>query len=82
MEMEKNMDFEVPKDKEWELTASFNDPSMRRLKIDGGYIHQAIYEGSTSICFVPDIDLSRYQSHLRDAYKKGYEDGMNDMKKS
>lgn len=47
-----------------------------RIKVDGGYI----YETPNGLCFVPDIDLQRYQSHLRDAYKKGYADGQEDAK--
>jgi hypothetical protein len=42
-----------------------------RLKVDGGHIY-TIKEG---LCFVPDVDLTRYQAHLRDAYNQGFKDG-------
>lgn len=51
-----------------------------RIKTDGGYIYKTISQGDVSICFVPDIDLQRYQAHLRDAYKTGYADGQADAK--
>lgn len=57
---------------DWEEYAS----DIIRLKVDGGYI----YETTHGLCFVPDIDLQRYQAHLRDAYKKGYADGQEDAK--
>lgn len=53
---------------------------MWRIKVDGGHIYQDLFAESNSICFVPEIDLTRYQAHLRDAYRKGYEDGQNDAK--
>jgi len=49
--------------------------STERLKVDGGHIYLILGLGA---CFVPDIDLSRYQSHLRDAYKQGYDVGYAD----
>jgi len=51
-----------------------------RIKVDGGFVYRTISQGDVSICFVPDIDLQRYQAHLRDAYKKGYADGQEDAK--
>ena len=51
-----------------------------RIKVDGGYVFRTISQGNVSICFVPDIDLQRYQAHLRDAYTKGYADGQEDAK--
>ena len=54
------------------------------LKVDGGNIyHEFIMHHANitnSMCFVPDIDLARYQSHLRDAYKQGYLKGQEDAK--
>lgn len=47
-----------------------------RAKVDGGYI----YETEHGICFVPDVDLQRYQAHLRDAYTQGYKAGQEDAK--
>ena len=51
-----------------------------RVKVDGGYVFRTLSQGDVSICFVPDIDLQRYQAHLRDAYTKGYADGQEDAK--
>jgi hypothetical protein len=28
--------------------------------------------------FVPDVDLQRYQAHLRDAYNAGFKDGLSE----
>lgn len=55
---------------------------VSRMKVEGGYIYRTIYPSSKSMAmgFVPDIDLARYQSHLRDAYNKGYVDGQEDAK--
>lgn len=60
-------------DPEWELYAT----EMLRIKVEGGHI----YETDGSICFVPDVDLKRYQSHLRDAYNQGFKDGQQEEKK-
>ena len=46
-----------------------------RIKVDGGFVYRTISQGDVSICFVPEIDLQRYESHLRDAYNKGFTDG-------
>ena len=51
-----------------------------KIKVDGGFIFRTISGGDVSICFVPEIDLQRYQSHLRDAYTSGYKDGQEDAK--
>lgn len=57
---------------QWEYYA----PDLMRINVEGGYI----YEMEFGICFVPDIDLTRYQSHLRDAYTQGYKDGQTDAR--
>lgn len=60
----------------WEQYGDANS-GLCRIKVDGGWL----YEGENGfMTFVPDIDLKRYESHLRDAYKKGYEDGHSDGK--
>ena len=62
---------------EWEEYARF----LIRIKVEGGYLYtndQGLEEIAMS--FVPDIDLTRYQAHLRDAYKKGYSDGQADAR--
>lgn len=51
-----------------------------RIKVGGGYVFRAISQGDVGLAFVPDIDLQRYQAHLRDAYRKGYADGQEDTK--
>ena len=47
--------------------------SIHRFKVDGGWIY--CVEEKHPV-FVPDIDLQRYQSHLRDAYNQGFKDGI------
>lgn len=65
---------------EWERVT---DSGTMRLKVDGGYIYKDEKgNGGLAMCFVPDIDLQRYQAHLRDAYTKGYADGQEDSKKN
>jgi hypothetical protein len=55
----------------WERYAD----NIERIKVDGGYIYKTLEQNDIGTTFVPDIDLARYQSHLRDAYHKGFEDG-------
>jgi hypothetical protein len=69
---------------EWEQITD----TTHRLKVEGGFLYRCksnnmcvnFISSPPSICFVPDIDLLKYQSHLRDAYKKGYEAGHYDSK--
>ena len=56
--------------------------STSRLKVNGGHIYCMQSSDGLTSCFVPDVDLQRYQAHLRDAYKKGYEDGHIDCKEN
>lgn len=66
---------------EWEIFSQDRTQITERVKVEGGYLyHRQALSGIGSMCFVPDVDLQRYQAHLRDAYKKGYEDGHNDRK--
>ena len=51
-----------------------------RFKVDGGYLYHNEEEGGNTMCFVPDVDLQRYQSHLRDAYTQGFNDGQEHAK--
>jgi hypothetical protein len=63
--------------KQWEQVAV----DLARVKIEGGYIYQSDSgEGGMALTFAPDVDLQRYQAHLRDAYRQGYIDGQNDSK--
>lgn len=63
---------------EWErVTESGTD----RLKVDGGWLYRdQKANGGLAIAFVPDVDLQRYQAHLRDAYSQGYKDGQENGK--
>lgn len=64
---------------QWEEVAKFTD----RLKVDGGYLYRSIYsKDGESMSFVPDVDLQRYQAHLRDAYNQGFKDGLEEAKHS
>jgi len=52
---------------------------LERLKVDGGHIYRWSTFNGGSMVFVPEIDLKRYESHLRDAYNKGFQDGRNSI---
>lgn len=74
-------------EKQWEdVTGSIEYEFTHRLKVDGGWLYHrrdympASHEVSTAMCFVPDVDLQRYQSHLRDAYNQGFKDGQEEAK--
>lgn len=54
--------------------------TIDRIKVEGGYIYRVMFQGDVTTSFVPDVDLQRYQSHLRDAYTQGYKDGQEDAK--
>lgn len=56
------------------------DLSLHRIKVEGGYLYHTSNGASEALTFVPDVDLTRYQSHLRDAYNKGFEDGRSERK--
>lgn len=49
--------------------------STWRLKVDGGHLYLYPDSNGNVMCFVPDVDLTRYQAHLRDAYNQGLKDG-------
>lgn len=55
-----------------------------RCKVEGGHLYRSFvrwkHQPTLSMNFVPDVDLSRYQAHLRDAYRQGYNDGQSDAK--
>jgi len=59
---------------EWEIVAAY----LKRIKVDGGFLYLHVGKVNSCMCFVPDVDLQRYQAHLRDAYKKGYDDGVGE----
>lgn len=69
---------------DWEIVTETKWENTKRLKVDGGYLYRIVNnygEGeneSIAMTWVPDIDLTRYQAHLRDAYKKGFDDGRED----
>lgn len=69
-------------EKNWETFRSTAYSVIERVKVEGGYLYHVTILSSehTDMCFVPDIDLQRYQSHLRDAYTQGYKDGQEDAK--
>lgn len=54
--------------------------STAMAKVAGGHLYSEAFKEngkivSATMCFVPDVDLTRYQAHLRDAYKQGFIDG-------
>ena len=68
--------FEKDPEKNWERVTD----ETSRLKVAGGWIYRVENSKGLTICLVPDVDLQRYEAHLRDAYKKGYEDGLQEGK--
>ncbi len=68
----------------WELFDESKTAATERLKVDGGHLYHVSYKNNSVahsvMCFVPDVDLQRYQAHLRDAYKQGYKAGQDDAK--
>jgi hypothetical protein len=59
-----------------------NEPKWMRyadnidcIAVTGGLIYRTIESNDISTTFVPDLDLHRYQEHLKDAYHQGYRDG-------
>lgn len=65
----------------WEVVDEASNAITERLKVDGGHLyHRMTFECAAAMCFVPDVDLQRYQAHLRDAYTKGYAEGHADAK--
>ena len=65
-------------EKKWEPVSGDGTDCM---KVDGGYIYRCQKgNGGLAMVFVPEIDLTRYESHLRDAYNRGYETGQEDIK--
>lgn len=70
----------------WQRVQEDIDSATEILKVNGGTLyHKKIYGPdliSTSMCFVPDVDLNRYQAHLRDAYNEGFKDGHEEFQYS
>lgn len=75
------MNTEIYKEVEEEVIDWERYGPLARLKVNGGHIYESTFEYSNALVFVPDIDLKRYESHLRDAYNKGYKDGQEDTKR-
>lgn len=72
---------------EWMTITDSDYETTTRLKVEGGHLYHRLtwenepqYGETGCMAFVPDIDLTRYQSHLRDAYSAGYADGIEDAK--
>lgn len=72
----------------WKHVCHDECSSTARLKVEGGHLYHRLdnsreanleIEGST-MCFVPDVDLTRYRAHLRDAYNQGFKDGVEQSK--
>lgn len=82
---ESSMDKYLMTAPEWEQITEEPYEATSRLKVEGGYLYSRVTldsndKQSQAMCFVPDVDLQRYQAHLRDAYKQGYQDGQEDAK--
>lgn len=62
----------------WEIIETTATSELSRYKVDGGWLYVICADRSLAMSYVPDVDLQRYQSHLRDAYRQGYEHGHKD----
>lgn len=80
---DETQELEVELDLTWEVVDQAVNAVTQRMKVEGGWLYYVGIQSleQMAVCFVPDVDLTRYQSHLRDAYKRGYEDGQQDAKK-
>lgn len=65
-------------EQKWEHVSNEYGWLTHRMKVDGGWLYRTGNPETVAVSFVPDVDLTRYQSHLRDAYKQGYTDGFMD----
>ena len=68
------------KEEIWIHVSRTGEVNCDRLKVDGGWLYRSGNSHFVSQCFVPDIDLARYQSHMRDAYNQGYKAGHEDCR--
>ncbi len=68
----------------WILVYEGRYEITEKMKIDGGWLYRVYTNQSNmplgivpsiALTFTPDIDLTRYQAHLRDAYNQGLKDG-------
>ena len=59
---------------EWERVTD----ETAKLKVDGGYLYKIETSKGLAMSFVPEIDLQRYESHLRDAYNRGFKEGLDE----
>lgn len=66
----------------WELVNCDDVQITERLKVDGGHLYRvgvkSVIQPVFTMSFVPDVDLQRYQAHLRDAYNQGFKDGQTE----
>jgi hypothetical protein len=67
----------------WEIVTQSDVALLVRYKVEGGHLYCKILEFKNSApmastVFVPDVDLTRYQAHLREAYNQGFKDGAID----
>jgi len=64
----------------WEINWEKVTDSTERLPVNGGHLYRDQKANALAMCFVPDIDLTRYESHLRDAYTQGFANGLEEGK--
>lgn len=67
---------------QWEEVSDNGTSEVCRHKVEGGWLYTvtvALAKVFTTT-FVPDVDLARYQAHLRDAYNQGCEDTRQETK--
>lgn len=64
----------------WEKISENDVTGVCRHAVDGGWLYTVTIKNVKmfTTTFVPDVDLQRYQAHLRDAYSQGFQDGKAD----
>lgn len=67
----------------WEDVSANEVTHVCRHKVEGGWLYSTTVSGVNmfTVTFVPEIDLSRYQAHLRDAWKQGHDQGVEDARR-
>lgn len=64
----------------WEKLNCLGMTVCEKLKVEGGHLYRTIKGDAIALAFVPDVDLQRYEAHLRDAYTQGYKAGYEDAR--
>lgn len=69
----------------WESVEKDSFHTTQRMKVSGGWLYHRRdwfnsmesnnFVESTTMCFVPDVNLAEFGKHIKEAYEAGYERG-------